>query len=126
MTYEQLEKITRIDNVTIISYQSLAYKMVKREEGNNDFDFSQFKYVVFDECHFILADSEFNNITRYALAKILEHEFYTTKIQENTEVFRLNLGVFVMEYVYTDDTVSLEMGTLHILERNIFLSENMK
>ena len=80
LTYGQLEKITRIDNVTIISYQSLAYKMVKREEGNNDFDFSQFKYVVFDECHFILADSEFNNITRYALAKILEHEFYTTKI----------------------------------------------
>lgn len=80
LTYEQLEKITTIDNVTIISYQSLAYKMVKREEGNGDFDFSQFRYVVFDECHFILADSEFNNTTRYALVKILEHEFYTTKI----------------------------------------------
>jgi len=57
---------TKFDNVTVITYQQLTSSIF---ESNVSF-FSQFNYVVFDECHYFCSDAEFNLNTANTLERI--------------------------------------------------------
>lgn len=70
--YEWLDKLEEIQNVTIMSYQSLEEKVRKRDIFKAKCDYSykcdifelNYDYIVADEFHYVLRDASFNSKTR--------------------------------------------------------------
>lgn len=60
---EEIDKIKVIKNVLILSYQAIAF--------NERIDLNMFKYIICDECHYFLSDSNFNNRTDIAFSKLI-------------------------------------------------------
>lgn len=64
---EELKKISWIGNMNIVSYQKLA-KLIRNYEFK--VSWSKYSYIVFDECHFFVADSEFNRDIMFLLEQM--------------------------------------------------------
>ena len=76
--YEWLDKLEKIENVTIMSYQSLEEKVRQREifkvncehwYNCNIFELN-YDYIVADEFHYVLRDASFNGKTRLTLDEL--------------------------------------------------------
>lgn len=63
--FETLDKMSTFGKITIMSYHTIQNKMVehKYNKNANIYDYSNFNYIVMDECHYILQDATFNNKT---------------------------------------------------------------
>lgn len=68
---DTLDKMTRINNIVITSYHSIAYSMLANTYNSEDNNLDMFDYIVCDEMHFMLADSSFNNHTRLAFNELI-------------------------------------------------------
>lgn len=69
---EKIEKITRIKNVTIMSYHQVAEYLLDREYSNKEYRLDIFNYIICDECHYFLTDASFNNKTYIAFKELIE------------------------------------------------------
>lgn len=70
--FEELDKITKIENIVITSYHALANGELENmylDEHNN---LDMFDYIIADECHFLLADGDFNNKCLLAYKKLIK------------------------------------------------------
>ncbi|WP_312354672.1 DEAD/DEAH box helicase [Aminipila sp.] len=65
----ELEKENKLDIIDIKTYQSNEYYRLPK-----DFDFNQYQYIVCDEFHYFLSDSNFNSKTEVSLKRILGAE----------------------------------------------------
>ena len=68
---EELDKMCTFGNVTIMSYQQLNYISHAEKYNQNKLNLNCYSYIICDECHFIQADSSFNNMTDYSLDNII-------------------------------------------------------
>lgn len=70
-TTEDIDDVTKIGNVTIMSYQQIA----EMQNGDNynlfNMNLNKFKYIVCDECHFFLSDASFNNKCDLAFEQLI-------------------------------------------------------
>lgn len=69
--FEELDKITTIDNVTITSYHALQDSAINEEYDRDKFDLDLYDYIVSDEIHFIMTDSSFNTLNRFTYEKLV-------------------------------------------------------
>lgn len=70
-TFKELDEVSSIGNVTIMSYQTLAELKNRKEYGQGEFDLSMYDYIICDECHFFLSDSGFNNKCDLAFMELI-------------------------------------------------------
>ena len=65
---EGLDKLSEIDNITITTYQAAQEKILNDDYFKDPFmkEHEYYDYIILDECHYLLADSSFNNKTRLA------------------------------------------------------------
>lgn len=72
---EELDKITKIKNVTITTYQAIQSQILNDEYFKNPFtkEYRVYDYIILDECHYILSDSSFNNTTRLVFDEFIRH-----------------------------------------------------
>lgn len=77
---EKLDKIHKIKNVIIISYQSIGQQIINKQYNKETFLELNHKYIVCDEVHFFFSDSDFNNKT-YLIFKELISEKYDNSIR---------------------------------------------
>lgn len=83
-TLEQFDLINKIKNITVESYQSLSDKIIKhrfynsKEAFNSYFNF--YDYLVFDECHYLYSDANFNNKTNFIFEEIFNKPSRAIKI----------------------------------------------
>ncbi|OQB13749.1 MAG: DEAD/DEAH box helicase [Firmicutes bacterium ADurb.Bin193] len=75
-TIEELDKIARIGNVIVTSYHKIQHDVLAEIYDNESLSFNSFKYIVLDECHYILSDGSFNNKTRFAFDKLIYNNEY--------------------------------------------------
>lgn len=66
----EVDKVTYIAGVRIISYQALGDKLYREK-----YDLNQYTYIVLDECHYWLTDASFNNQTYLTYSEILRNKF---------------------------------------------------
>ncbi|WP_226087461.1 DEAD/DEAH box helicase family protein [Mesobacillus sp. S13] len=77
-TLNELDDVTTIaDKVTITSYHAISNAIQQEiyDPNASKSDFNLYDYIVFDECHFIFSDGNFNNKTRFAYKKVV-HDYY--------------------------------------------------
>lgn len=73
-TIEELDEMNTINNVTVMSYQTLN-ELIIREKYEKDFKMSlDYKYIVCDEIHYVLEDS-FTTKTQYSLDVLIEEKY---------------------------------------------------
>lgn len=58
---KDLDNVTTIGNVTILSYQQIAEMKHGEAYGKDKLNLDNFDYIICDECHFFLSDGAFNN-----------------------------------------------------------------
>lgn len=68
--YEKLDKIKKINNITVTTYQAIACNPI--------FDLNKYKYIINDECHFFLSDASWNNATDLTFKKLIRADFPNT------------------------------------------------
>ncbi len=97
-TFEELDKLTRIGNVTILSYQTIAEIKNSSNYDKAKIDFSVYDYIVCDECHFFLSDGGFNNKCDLAWDALIttRHRnaikiFISATMQEITKIIDLSV-----------------------------------
>ncbi|MFR5264473.1 DEAD/DEAH box helicase [Clostridium sp.] len=75
--YEILDKIYKIKNIVILSYQGLSNAVLNKKYkiGSEGFDITSFTYIVLDECHFMLSDPSFNNKCWFISEKLIGEYF---------------------------------------------------
>lgn len=71
---EELDKIDTIGNTTIRSYQAVQAKILNDDYYKNPYtkEYEFYDYIIFDECHYILSDSRFNNTTRLIFEEYIQ------------------------------------------------------
>ena len=70
--FEELDKLTQIENITIISYQAIQENMLDVEYGkDSEIDLDTYDFIVCDECHYIFSDADFVNKTISAYLKLI-------------------------------------------------------
>lgn len=70
-TFKELDELTKIENVTIMSYQTIAELKSKQEYGQAELNLDIYDYIICDECHFFLTDSAFNNRCDLAFLELI-------------------------------------------------------
>lgn len=58
---KELDDLTTIGNITILSYQSIAELRKADNYGLTKMDLDNYDYIICDECHFFFSDGSFNN-----------------------------------------------------------------
>lgn len=69
--FEELDKITKIENIVITSYHALANGELENMYLGEHNNLDMFDYIIADECHFLLADGDFNNKCLLAYKKLI-------------------------------------------------------
>ena len=77
---ERLDKIHKIGNVVILSYQNIGQQIINQQYDIDSYLELNHKYIVCDEVHFFFSDSEFNNKT-YIIFKELISKKYDNSIR---------------------------------------------
>jgi superfamily II DNA or RNA helicase len=77
---DDLEKITQIDNVTIVSYHKIQYLLIDEQYLGKEFSLDEYDYIVCDEAHYITHDASFNNKTRFAFQKLTQEHMPSSKL----------------------------------------------
>ncbi len=78
LSYEEKDKIR--DGIKIETYQTIEFELYKREDDKEEErrpkytlkEYSDYQYVVCDECHYFLADSNFNMNTIFSFRFVQE------------------------------------------------------
>ncbi|NFA42121.1 DEAD/DEAH box helicase [Clostridium botulinum] len=70
--FEELDKITKIANIVITSYHALANGELENMYLGEHNNLDMFDYIIADECHFLLADGDFNNKCLLAYKKLIK------------------------------------------------------
>lgn len=78
----ELDKVTKIGNVTILSYQQIAEMQNSSNYNESKIDFNNYKYIICDECHFFLTDAGFNNKTDLSFEQLV-----TTRHIKSIKIF---------------------------------------
>lgn len=74
ITTEKLDERETFGNVTIVSYQSISKYLQKLRYGKVTKDkYSNFDYIVMDECHHLFQDASFNNKTVFFFEDFLRN-----------------------------------------------------
>lgn len=68
---DELDKIKTIKNITVTSYQKLEYEVIKCKLRNVEFDVDMYKYIICDEAHYFLTDSDFNNNVEHSFQLLI-------------------------------------------------------
>lgn len=79
----ELDEVETIKNVTICSYQKYGEKLDKTSTVN----FSEYNYIVCDECHFLLTDASFNNRCDYLVDLLIGQKGLTLMGCETIRIF---------------------------------------
>ena len=70
----ELDKISEIGNITILSYQALAERELDRIYYNIEYSLDPYSYIIADEIHFVMADGSFNGKCDLVFNKLIgEH-----------------------------------------------------
>lgn len=77
---EELDKINTIENITIVSYQTLTEITLNNIYKIENMEIDKFDYIILDECHFFLTDAAFNNKTE-AICNELINRYYTHSVR---------------------------------------------
>ncbi|HBG8358175.1 DEAD/DEAH box helicase family protein [Clostridioides difficile] len=83
---EQFDLIEIIENITVLSYQTLANEIIKNrfynsnDSFNDKFNFNSYDYLIFDECHYLYSDATFNNKTNFIFEEIFNKPSEAIKI----------------------------------------------
>lgn len=89
---KDLDEMTKINNVTVMSYQTLN-EMLINEQYDEDFDvFLEYKYIVCDEIHYILEDS-FTTKTKYTLDALIKSKSSSIKIFMSATMGSLDVAI---------------------------------
>ncbi|MGO0904095.1 DEAD/DEAH box helicase [Clostridioides difficile] len=76
--FENIDLIDTLGNIKIQSYQSLSNVIINNRFFNEDeyFNsyFSSYDYIVFDECHYLYSDANFNNKTYFIFDEIFNKQ----------------------------------------------------
>lgn len=77
----------KTDTITVVNYQQIEASIIK----SGSFNFEMFKYVVCDECHYFLTDSEFNYNNHLSMEAICNNMSSITIFMSatGTDFFRL-------------------------------------
>lgn len=70
-TFKELDDLGSIENITIMSYQTLADLKNREEYGEDQLNLDIYDYIICDECHFFLTDSSFNNKCDLAFKELI-------------------------------------------------------
>lgn len=70
VTEEEIEGIKAFGGITVLSYQEVQEQLKRKPFPMGTFFQDRFRYVVFDECHYILEDALFNRYIPYLLDAI--------------------------------------------------------
>ena len=81
LSYEEKDKIR--DGIKIETYQTIEFELYKREDDKEEErrpkytlkEYSDYQYVVCDECHYFLADSNFNMNTIFSFRLRIRYEY---------------------------------------------------
>lgn len=65
-TLKELDNLTTIGNVTILSYQTISELKKADEYKLNKLDLNNYSYIICDECQFFFSDASFNNKCHFA------------------------------------------------------------
>ncbi|MCD8746199.1 DEAD/DEAH box helicase [Clostridioides difficile] len=83
---EQFDLIEVIENITVLSYQTLSDQIIKKrfynsnDSSNDKFNFNSYDYIIFDECHYLYSDATFNNKTNFIFEEIFNKPSRAIKI----------------------------------------------
>lgn len=80
VTEEEIGGIRTFGGISVLSYQEIQEQLKRKPYPLGTFFEERFRYVVFDECHYILEDALFNRDIQYLLQAI-------PKIQSATRIF---------------------------------------
>ena len=69
---EELDKITTVGNVTLLSYHQIAIMKKAQEEKGKELNLDIYKYIVLDECHWFKTDASFCDKTELAWKELIK------------------------------------------------------
>lgn len=72
-TLKELDSLTTIGNVTILSYQTIAELKKADKYGLTNLNLDNYDYIICDECHFFFSDGAFNNKCYLAWQELIKN-----------------------------------------------------
>ncbi len=70
--WDKIDNITKINNIVITSYHAIQYSVLEEQYKGEKYDLESYDYIILDECHYILADGNFNNKCRLAYKRLIK------------------------------------------------------
>ena len=68
---KELDKITKVGNVTLLSYHQIAIMRQAQEEKGKKINLDIYKYIICDECHWFKSDASFCDKTELAWKELI-------------------------------------------------------
>ena len=68
---KELDKITKVGNVTLLSYHQIAIMRQAQEEKGKEINLDIYKYIICDECHWFKSDASFCDKTELAWKELI-------------------------------------------------------
>ena len=68
---KDLDKITTVGNVTLLSYHQIAIMRQAQEEKGKEINLNIYKYIICDECHWFKSDASFCDKTELAWKELI-------------------------------------------------------
>ena len=68
---KELDKITKVSNVTLLSYHQIAIMRQAQEEKGKEINLDIYKYIICDECHWFKSDASFCDKTELAWKELI-------------------------------------------------------
>ena len=69
--FKELDKITKVGNVTLLSYHQIAIMRQAQEEKGKEINLDIYKYIICDECHWFKSDASFCDKTELAWKELI-------------------------------------------------------
>lgn len=92
---EWIEKIEEFNGITIASYQKIQ-ELVKNGKEKKYIDVARYKYVIFDEIHYLIEDSTFNPNVRFLLdfiKRVFSVKVFMSATLEEAEEYLMGTGI---------------------------------
>lgn len=89
--------------VHIYTYHQIYHKILREKSNNEGFSLNNYKYIVFDECHFFTSDSRFLNTTDDMLKVILEGANQSVRIYMSATPDVAFEAIIRMEFACMDE-----------------------
>lgn len=119
MTVEEIDAIQSFDGITVLSYQQVEAQLKEKDFILTVLSDKRFRYVVFDEVHYLLQDSLFNRNVFY-LEEILHRIRNATKIFLSATLDEAQ--PYLMEELHLGDRKTEKMETSQY--KSFFTYEN--